>query len=158
MSRSTPSLMALLGLVAVAGYQNRDKLAGLLARENSATLPGVQPQAQGGLLGELASAFNAGSSGGGGIAGGLGELVDRFRSAGRGQAAESWVSDQPNQSLNASEVEEVIGAETVDELAQKTGLSRAEILERLATALPETVNRLTPRGRLPSEDEARELF
>jgi hypothetical protein len=29
---------------------------------------------------------------------------------------------------------------------------------RLAAALPETVNRLTPQGRLPSEDEARDLL
>ena len=30
MSRGTPSMIALLGLLAVAGYQNRDKLADVL--------------------------------------------------------------------------------------------------------------------------------
>jgi uncharacterized protein YidB (DUF937 family) len=34
----------------------------------------------------------------------------------------------------------------VVELRQKTGLSRSEILSRLAATLPQTVNRLTPHG------------
>jgi len=48
--------------------------------------------------------------------------------------------------------------ETIDELSRKTGLSRAQIVQRLTAALPETVNRLTPDGRLPSETEAQGLI
>ena len=43
MSKSTPSLMALLGLVAVAGYQNRDKLSSLLARARDHAAPSAEP-------------------------------------------------------------------------------------------------------------------
>lgn len=164
MGKSTPSLLALLGLVAVAGYQNREKLSGLLHSaqgQSGGPTPGpggAGAEGRGGVLSDLASAFSAGASGGGGIAGGLGELVEQFRSAGKGHAAESWVSTEANHGLEPDELEQVIGSDTIDELAAKTGLTRSEILSRLSVALPDTVNRLTPQGRLPSEDEARELF
>ncbi len=164
MSKSTPSLMALLGLVAVAGYQNRDKLSSLLARARDHAAPPAQQgpgpdEGQGGVLADLAATFNHGASNGGGLAGGIGELMDMFRSTGQETAAESWVSvDRQNESIGPEDLERAIGPETVVELSQKTGLSRSEILSRLAATLPQTVNRLTPHGRLPSEDEARDLL
>jgi uncharacterized protein YidB (DUF937 family) len=55
MSRGMPSMTALLGLLAIAGYQNRDKLAEVLKgatagnqNDSSAPQPGL-----GGLLGNL---------------------------------------------------------------------------------------------------------
>lgn len=161
MSKSTPSLMALLGLVAVAGYQNRDKLSALLARARDHAAPqGPGPDdGQGGVLADLAATFNHGASNGGGLAGGIGELIELFRSTGQETAAESWVAaDRQNESIGPEDLERAIGPETVLELSQKTGLSRSEILSRLSATLPQTVNRLTPHGRLPSEDEARDLL
>ena len=55
MSRGMPSMVALLGLLAVAGYQNRDKLKEMLGGRNqeSGSAPGPlnQQGAQGGVLG-----------------------------------------------------------------------------------------------------------
>jgi uncharacterized protein YidB (DUF937 family) len=161
MSKSTPSLVALLGLVAVAGYQNRDRLSALLAGAGGHAAPPGPGAAdgQGGLLADLAATFRQGASGGGGLAGGISELMYRVRSTGQDAAAESWVSiDRQNESIGPEDLERAIGSDTVEELSRKTGLSRSDILSRLATALPETVNRLTPQGRLPSEDEARDLL
>ena len=56
MSRGFPSMAALLGLLAVAGYQNRDKLAEMLGgTQNKAGAPaqGNQQSGMGGLLGNL---------------------------------------------------------------------------------------------------------
>ena len=39
-------------------------------------------------------------------------------------------------------------------LEQRTGLTRAELLNRLARELPDAVNEFTPEGRLPTEEEA----
>ena len=64
---------------------------------------------------------------------------------------------EANRDLKPDELETAIGRDTIEELAQKTGLSREEIVKRLTVALPETVNRLTPGGRLPSETEAQDL-
>ena len=63
MSRGMPSLTALLGLVALAGYQNRDKLAEML---QGATGGGRSPAGAGqqgplgGLLGNLGGALAGG--------------------------------------------------------------------------------------------------
>lgn len=161
MSKSTPSLVALLGVVAVAGYQNRDKLSALLAGAGGHANPpgGDTTDGQASYLADLVATFRHGASDGGGLAGGIGELMDRVRNTGQDAAAESWVSiDRQNESIGVEDLERAIGPETVDELSRKTGLSRSDILSRLAVALPETVNRLTPQGRLPSEDEARNLL
>jgi uncharacterized protein YidB (DUF937 family) len=154
MARS-PSLLALLGLAAVAGYQNRDKL-GAMVKE--ARQPGAETK--GGLTGLLGGLFNAtsGATSGAGLSGGINELVDRFRTAGIGQKAESWVSSERNVPLEAGDIEKVIDTETLDELVQQTGLSRAELLQRLGTALPETVDQFTPQGRIPNDDEARGMY
>ena len=86
--------------------------------------------------------------------GGLGDLIHQLQSAGYGQAAQSWVSDEPNQPLGPGEVEQAISDDLLLELEKRTGLPRAEIVERLATGLPETVNKLTPQGRVPTEAES----
>ena len=90
MSRGMPSMTALLGLLALAGYQNRDKLAELLKGGGSNnTQPGASTQQGplGGLLGSLSGAA-AGGGVGGLLGSGLGELLDRFKQNGQGDAAE----------------------------------------------------------------------
>lgn len=91
MSRGFPSMTALLGLLAVAGYQNRDKLAEMFGNATSggsansgmggssgSTMPGFGTQQQGGL-GQGSSGQQSGGLGGmlGGLAGGggLGALL-----------------------------------------------------------------------------------
>lgn len=150
MSRSTPSLLALLGLVAVAGYQNRDRISEMLSdarQKSTASGAGFAP-AGGSLVAEIGQFFQGRS-----VSTALGDLVDRFRATGKGDAADSWVSDQANMPLGVDELEAALGDETLAELAMKTGLSRAELLLRLNAALPEVVNHLTPNGRLPTEGE-----
>jgi len=153
-----PSLVALLGLLAVAGYQNRDKLGGLLNglgnQPADPTNPNRQSGGLGDILGGLGGALGGGSAGGM-LSGGLGDLVDSFRQAGRGDQADSWIkTGATNAPVNASDLEETLGEDTIAELTQKTGLSRSDLLERLSKTLPEAINHLTPEGRLPTEDEA----
>ena len=100
MSRGMPSMTALLGLLALAGYQNRDKLGELLkgATGNTAHGAGNQQGPLGGLLGNLGGAL-AGGGVGGLLSGGLDELLERFKQNGQGDAAESWISKGPNKEL-----------------------------------------------------------
>lgn len=161
MAKGMPSLLALLGLVAVAGYQNRDKLRDMIgdAQGGAAGLPPRQPGAagSGGLLEEVGQMFGSGNSGRN-LSESLSTLVGRFRDTGQGATADSWVSKEANRELQPDELERAIGNDTLAELSGKTGLSRAELVKRLTVALPETVNRLTPEGRLPSEVEAQRLI
>lgn len=160
MSKSTPSLLALLGLVAVAGYQNRSKISDMLADARNEMPNSGQAQGQmangGGLLANISQMFQS-ATGGSTLSGGLRELVDRFKAAGQPAHAESWVADGPNMPMDVNDLEKTLGDETLDDLVQKTGLPRAQLLMRLNAALPDVVNRFTPNGRLPTVDEANTL-
>ena len=161
MSRGMPSMMALLGLLAVAGYQNRDKLAEVLggAKQEPGGGPGqnAQPGGQGGILNKLGGLLG-GASPGSVLSGGLGDLIERFKQSGHGQVADSWVNTGPNQQLAPQQLEQAIGPHVLNTLAQQTGLSREELLSRLTRELPDAVDKFTPNGRLPTADEAGRLI
>lgn len=147
MARGTPSMVALLGLLAVAGYQNRDKIAEMINsfKNKGPTGDPLQDGARNvlGKLGDVAG--NAGSI----LNEGLGGLVDQFKQSGHGDLADSWVGKGPNQPVSTNQLETAIGADVLSDLAQRTGLSRDEILSRLSRDLPGAVDGLTPEGRIP---------
>lgn len=152
-----PSMVALLGLLAVAGYQNREKLGGLLGGLGNPTGNPANPNRQSGGFGDILSGLGGmlgGATSGSVLSGGLGDLVDRFRQTGRGDKADSWVNAGDNAPVEASDLEEALGEDTIAELTEKTGLSREELLKRLSETLPDAVNQMTPDGRLPTEAEA----
>ena len=150
MSREFPSMTAVLGLLAIAGYQNRDKIAEMLGGLGQSK-PGAAGQSGiGGLLGQLSSSLG-GANAGGVLSGGLGELMERFKQSGQAETAESWVKMGPNKQCTPSQLEQVIGPEVLDTLSKQTGLSRDELLARLCRELPDAVDKYTPQGRLPTE-------
>ncbi len=160
MTRGMPSMMALLGLLAVAGYQNRDKIAEVLggAKQGPGVAPGANAQqdAQGGVLGKLGGLLG-GASAGSVLSGGLGDLIERFKQSGHGHVADSWVNTGPNQPLAPQQLEQAIGPDALNTLSQQTGLTREELLSRLTRELPNAVDKFTPQGRLPTEAEAGHL-
>jgi uncharacterized protein YidB (DUF937 family) len=147
-----PSMTALLGLLAVAGYQNRDKLADLLKGNAPGAAPSGAGGAQGplgGLLGNLSGAL-AGGGAGGLLTGGLGELLQRFQQNGHGDTAQSWINNGPNQEIAPPQLKQAIGPDVLAALEQQTGLSQDELLARLSRELPTAVDKYTPDGRLPA--------
>jgi uncharacterized protein YidB (DUF937 family) len=152
MSRGSPSLIALLGLLAVAGYQNRDKIAEILGGLGKSTPGTAGHSGIGGLLEQLKSSLG-GASAGGVLSGGLSELKDRFTESGHGDTAESWVKTGPNKPCSAEQLEQAIGPDVMNTLSKQTGLSREELVARLCRELPAAVDKYTPQGRLPTEAE-----
>jgi uncharacterized protein YidB (DUF937 family) len=153
-----PSMTALLGLVAVAGYQNRDKLAELLGnRPGSTDGRTALPAGLDNLLGRL-----GGAAGGGGLGsvlgGGLKELTERFRQNGQGATVNSWVGTGANNPMPETDLERAVGPDVMDELMEHTGLSRHELLARLTRELPDAVDKYTPEGRIPDADYSRRPF
>lgn len=155
-------LTALLAVLAVAGYQNRDKIAEMLRglQNSQSTNPDGTVSNQGGLgdlLGRLSGGgignILGGSSSGSILSSGLGGLVDQFRQNGLGDRADSWVNTGPNQEIDDRELSQALGDDVLNELTSKTGLSRDEILGRLSRELPTAVNDLTPEGKVPTEEE-----
>ncbi len=151
MSRGMPSMTALLGMLAMAGYQNRDKLiemfnsvAGAAFRPNS----GEQPRAQKDLPNVL-SGMLGGAGVGSLFGGGLNEMLEQFTKNGQGEAAESWIGSGPNKEVSPSQLRQAIGQDVLTDLEQQTGLSQEELLARLSRELPTAVDKYTPEGRLP---------
>jgi uncharacterized protein YidB (DUF937 family) len=128
--------LAVLGILA---YQNRDKIGALLSGQSDPDNP--QQGANGGLLERITA--NAGS--------GLRDVLDRFRNNGSADQVDSWVQQGTNQPLEPHQVEAAIDPQTLDELSRQTGLSRDELVKRIARDLPAAVDTMTPEGRLPDE-------
>ena len=129
MSNRMPSLAALLGLVAVAGYQNREKIGEFIKNMQGAP-GGATASAPGGAGMSLP---------GGAATGGLGDLIEHFRNSGLGKKADSWVSTGQNEPVDEAEMGQALGPDLLDTLAQQTGLSRAELVKRLSAVLPQAV-------------------
>ena len=161
-------MLALLGLLAVAGYQNRDKISGAIndLKSRSRTSTDGTPDILGGLTNGLGGLLNGqggglggllGGLGAGGLAGGLSDLLGTFKDNGQAEIADSWVNTSvPTQGLRPDQVEAAIGSDTLAELSTRTGLSREELLERLAKNIPQAVDALTPNGQMPTEEQLRE--
>lgn len=165
------ALKALLGVLAVAGYQNRDKIGELLKGLRNPSQPGTDGQPQGGGLGDLLGGltgggqmgtgglgglgglFGGGAASGGGLAGSLGELIEQFQEKGHGETANSWVQPGENKPVGDRELSEVLGPEVLNDLSSRTGLTPEEVLRRLSSELPTAVDGLTPNGELPSDDD-----
>jgi uncharacterized protein YidB (DUF937 family) len=101
----------------------------------------------GGLLG--------GAAAGTVLNGGLGDLMRRMQQNGYSDAADSWVGRGPNREIGPQELEAALGHDTVQELADQSGRPYMDVLSELSQSLPDTVDQLTPDGRLPNDDEAR---
>ena len=163
MSKGSPSMIALLGLLAVAGYQNRDKLSGFMqnaanrrddaGNDNRPIAGAANPQED--FVDTMRQ--KVGETGGS-ILAGLSELLTRFSNPVQSAKVNSWVNKGPNGDLAAGDLEEVLDEATMTDLMQQTGLGRSELLQRLSAVLPEAVDKFTPEGRLPTADEARRQY
>jgi uncharacterized protein YidB (DUF937 family) len=152
MSRGMPSMTALLGLLAVAGYQNRDKISELLkgaSNNPSQSGAGGAQSPLGGLLGNLGGMLG-GAGAGGLLSGGLGQLLENFQQNGHGDTAQSWINNGPNKEISPPEVKQAIGPDVLAALEKQTGLSQEELLARLSRELPSAVDKYTPDGRIPN--------
>lgn len=161
-NRGFPSMTALLALLAVAGYQNRDKIAEMIKGATQGSAP-RQPGAPGEMGGQMSGSADAGSSLGGLLGGlgglfggaasgnvlqnGLSELLERFRQNGHDEA-DSWVSTGQNKPIDDGNLEHAIGPDVLKTLSEQTGLSREELLARLSRTLPQAVDAYTPAGRV----------
>ena len=84
---------------------------------------------------------------------GLQELLGRFQQGGLGELISSWIGTGSNKPIAPQQVSQALEPNEIDELARRTGLSRQQVLDELARALPTVIDRLTPEGRIPEQGE-----
>jgi uncharacterized protein YidB (DUF937 family) len=82
--------------------------------------------------------------------GGLGGLVSSFEQNGLGATVKSWVGTGPNATISGDELHRVLGADVLQPLAAKLGISSQDLAQKLAQVLPGVVDKLTPDGVVPS--------
>lgn len=81
--------------------------------------------------------------------GGLQGLISTFKEKGLGDAMASWISTGRNLPISSEQIQSVLGNEKVQAIAEKVGLSSTDVSEKLATMLPEVIDKLTPEGTVP---------
>jgi len=89
----------------------------------------------------------------GGLAGGLGGLLDKLQNAGHGETVKSWLGPGQNQPIQPGQLGSALGQKTISDAAQQAGISEKDLLAQLAQNLPQFVDKLTPNGRIPSLQE-----
>jgi uncharacterized protein YidB (DUF937 family) len=80
-------------------------------------------------------------------------LVERFRQGGLEEVITSWIGTGPNKPVSPNQLQQALGPETVEGLARETGMPRDDLLSQLSRLLPEVVDKLSPNGNLPKEEE-----
>jgi uncharacterized protein YidB (DUF937 family) len=170
----SPITMAILGLLA---YKAMKGLAGSqpsAAPANTRVPPGgkaidvnmpgssVPGGGGGGGIGDLSrgglGGLLAGGAAGSVLSGGLNDLLKQFQQNGHGDVVDSWVGTGPNKSIAPKELGQALGSEQINAALAQTGMSRDELLDALSHYLPQVVDRLTPQGRLPTDQEAQRLL
>jgi len=111
---------------------------------NIASMVAKNPQI---LAAALALLSTKDSSVGG--SGGLGGLATAFQGKGLEDVLSSWVSTGANKSISPSQLESILGSDSLDQFAQKAGIGAGDASSVLASLLPELINQMTPRGSMP---------
>lgn len=89
----------------------------------------------------------------GGGMGGLGGLLQQLTQSGYGRQADSWVGTGANEPLPPQAWSQVLPPEGLAAIASQAGISEEDARNGLSQLVPEVVDRLTPHGQLPPEDE-----
>jgi uncharacterized protein YidB (DUF937 family) len=81
--------------------------------------------------------------------GGLQGVVSEFERNGLGPTVKSWVGTGPNQPISTEDLHRALGPDLLQQLSEKSGLSVAELTQKLSQILPQAVDTLTPGGSIP---------
>jgi len=84
--------------------------------------------------------------------GGLAGLVETLTQSGLGDIVSSWVSTGKNLPVSPDQIVKGLGQRQVSQLANKAGVPADQIGSLLAQVLPTVVDRLTPQGKIPTDD------
>src|SRR6201996_2924645 len=112
--------------------ENSPEFRGALGQLGSAVLPVV-----------MSEFFGNGSQGG------LSAIVAKLEQAGLGNQVKSWVGNGQNLPISAEQLQQVLGSDTVKQLAARFNIPVDQITQVLAQALPKAVDQASPDGKLP---------
>lgn len=80
--------------------------------------------------------------------GGFEGVMQKLQQAGLGNAVQSWLSNGPNLTLGAQQVQDVFGAGALQQVAQQAGMNATQAAGAIGQLLPELINQFSPQGTL----------
>jgi len=83
--------------------------------------------------------------------GGFNGFLDKFRNAGLNTEVDSWIGTGENLPLTGVQTEDALGAETIDKVAEQTGVESSTAASAIGFLTPRVVDALTPDGTVPDE-------
>lgn len=83
--------------------------------------------------------------------GGLPGVIEKFKTGGFAEEAASWVSKGENLSISAEQITQVLGSDTVENIAGKLGMNPDDISAKIAEYLPQVIDKMTPNGEVGSD-------
>ena len=85
--------------------------------------------------------------------GGLEGVLGKFRQAGMGAQADSWVGTGRNMNISPDQLEQVFGSGALNDIASKLGMPQDQAGSAMSQVLPELINQLTPQGEVTPDSE-----
>lgn len=82
--------------------------------------------------------------------GGMAGLTNKFQEAGLGDVLGSWIGTGQNQPISADQLTQVLGSDTMGQIAGQLGLSHGDAAGAMSSLLPDIINQLTPHGQVPT--------
>ena len=173
-SGGMPMQMAVLGALAYRTIKGQGSLADMLGfgggtPQTAQPGTGVQSDSGGGVFPGFSGMLSGGLGGltgmlsqvsGGNaattVSDGVQHLLDRFRQNGLGEKVDSWISKNPNKAISPCEMAQGLGSDMVSWLMNETGMPKDQLLSGLSRYLPEAVDKLTPKGKVPTPQEAQQ--
>jgi uncharacterized protein YidB (DUF937 family) len=86
---------------------------------------------------------------GNGSQGGLNAIVAKLQQAGFGDQVKSWIGNGQNLPITAEQLQQVLGSDTVKQLAARFNIPVDQLAKVLAQQLPAAVDHASPDGKLP---------
>ena len=87
---------------------------------------------------------------GNGNQGGLTAVVAKLQQAGLGDQVKSWIGNGQNLPITADQLHQVLGSDTVKQLAARFNIPVDQLGPILAQMLPKAVDGASPNGHLPA--------
>ena len=84
--------------------------------------------------------------------GGFSGFLDRFKEAGLGDTATSWITSGDNAEVSSEQIESAIGSDTIATIAEQVGVDKDKATAALAYMTPKVVDDLTPDGEIPDDE------
>ncbi|AVD63747.1 MULTISPECIES: YidB family protein [Serratia] len=83
--------------------------------------------------------------------GGLQAILDKFRQGQFGDIVGSWLGNGENQPITGEHVQQALGSDAINQLAEKLGIDPAQASSTIAQFLPTVTDAASPNGEVQQD-------